>query len=44
MIKYLEKIDFKILNSDYLKYIAIAGGSLENYYLRKFQNMQKKEK
>lgn len=44
MIKYLEKIDFKILNSDNLKYIAIAGGGLENYYLRKISKYAKKRK
>ena len=42
MIKYLEKIDFKILNSDYLKYIAIAGGSLKLLFKKNFKICKRK--
>ena len=38
MIKFLNKLDFNLLNSKYLKYITIAGGKIDNEYLLKLNN------
>ena len=38
MIKFLNKLDFNLLNLKFLKYITIAGGKIDNEYLLKLSN------